>query len=107
MTDELKPCPFCGNTNIAFNFETFGNGMRMVTSFCSACHPATIAEARGVGDTEEEAIEQAVDNWNTRAERTCRPTPMYNTIFECDVCGEIDADGVPNYCPGCGAKVLQ
>lgn len=107
MTDKLKPCPFCGNTNIACNLVTLADWLHMASFSCTACHPASFAEARGVGDTEEEAIEQAADNWNTRAERTCRPAPMYNTIFECDVCGEIDTDGVPNYCPGCGAKVLQ
>lgn len=40
-------------------------------------------------------------------EHTCRPSDDYNNIFECSECGEIDTDGIPNYCPGCGAKVSR
>ena len=45
----------------------------------------------------------------TMRERTCRN--VYGDerwMFECSECGlDIDSDGVPSYCPGCGARVVN
>lgn len=30
----------------------------------------------------------------------------YDRVFECSVCGDMDTDGIPNYCSNCGRKVV-
>lgn len=33
---------------------------------------------------------------------------LYPTeAYECSVCGEVTVEGKPNYCPSCGAKVMD
>lgn len=96
MSVELKPCPFCGGCELdLWSTQYYDEDLWSVS--CHACRVAIVNR-----DSKDEAI----DAWNTRAERTCHPSPLYNHIFECDVCGEEDTDGIPNYCPGCGAKVV-
>lgn len=94
------------------------NGGYLFGIMCNDCR------SRGdVYDTEAEAI----DAWNTRAERTCKPHGEWERVSQtqeirhiyCD-CGEYlgmdrrnslpfgiecKAD-MPNYCPQCGAKVI-
>ena len=107
-TNELKPCPFCGGRakHVYFRFtETH-------SIWCRNCG----AESYEF-DTEEEAIEA----WNTRAERTCTFS-VYQTGDEhfptCSACGYEaareeceDYVGVVYYekrfCPNCGAKAVQ
>lgn len=111
MTQELKPCPFCGGTDIRIKrdltcgFETF-------SVQCMVCDAP-----QNYHDSERGAI----DAWNTRTERT---TPMYRDnhgIWHCENCehgadiwtgsnGALDAwedSWAPNYCPNCGAKVVD
>lgn len=103
MSEELKPCPFCGGEAL---FETYGGTACAVV--CQTCHCGT-ATARLYDGME------AVKAWNRRAERTCRmeynerwshdeyyPTECYN----CSECGHMTYDGVPTFCPNCGAKVV-
>ena len=45
-------------------------------------------------------------NCEARPTGTCSPVPDYEHVFECDVCGAMDTDGVPNFCPNCGRKVV-
>ena len=114
---ELKPCPFCGGEasmesgryqldDVMYSFA------HVECLSCGAC---------GSGFTEEEkpveSLEAlAADAWNRRAERTCRmeynerwshdeyyPTECYN----CSECGHMTYDGVPTFCPNCGAKVMD
>lgn len=104
MSEELKPCPFCGGEAL---FETYGGTACAVV--CQTCHCGT-ATARLYDGME------AVKAWNRRAERTCRmeynerwshdeyyPTECYN----CSECGHMTYDGVPTFCPNCGAKVVS
>ena len=110
MTDELKPCPFCGGeAHISASSDGYG-----VECWNRRCIDMQMDEL----PTEAEAI----DAWNTRAERTCRDTGGY-LMFRCSECGcsvEVDdfdsgepnifVDGIaatPRYCPNCGAKVVD
>ena len=108
----LKPCPFCGGevtllVDAKYGLYTFHHDGR------EKC-PAAYSHHAGYG-TEAEAIEA----WNTRAERTCGveskifiegeyvPCPYYEYEMECG--GQFRWDEVepPNYCPNCGAKVVD
>lgn len=114
---ELKPCPFCGGEAriIAKPYEP---------KVCVGCDDDTCLGFSGLGwlyDSEKEATEA----WNRRAERTCRVVPMDmagnppyrkgNWVFNalCDGCSECGFPfdtmnrGVPNYCPNCGARVVE
>lgn len=81
MTDKLKPCPFCGGPAVV---SEYNGGFASV-----GCGGLCSFKPHAFGFP---SVDSAIEAWNTRAERTCRPTPVYNTIFECDVCGEIDTD---------------
>lgn len=93
---ELKPCPFCGGEAEVLTAESM-NGGYLFGIMCNDCR------SRGdVYNTEAEATEA----WNTRAERTCRNISGKNWwAFECSECGEMIEQGVPEYCPSCGARV--
>ena len=112
MTEELKPCPFCGGeaevSEIAWNVIQ-----------CTACTCQLIVLPIPDGATEEYAIEA----WNTRAERTCHPFSgivlggpecREEKVWRCSECEEVlswdyegydpETDG-PAYCEHCGSKV--
>lgn len=95
-TNELKSCPFCGGRakHVYFRFTDTHS------VWCRNCG----AESYEF-DTEEEAIEA----WNTRAERTCRNVAVQGVLFECSECGAKTVDAVGNYtqeyCAACGRKV--
>lgn len=110
--EELKPCPFCGEKHVMHEqghvivTETARSGPRYGVS-CYSC-----------GGRIEffNTVAEAIDAWNTRAERTCRMEynedwsgdELYPTeAYQCSVCGHITQEGLPNYCPGCGAKVVE
>lgn len=94
--NELKPCPFCGGKakHVYFRF----------TETHSICCGNCGAESYEF-DTEAEAIEA----WNTRAERTCRNVAVEGVLFECSECGAKTVDAVGNYtqeyCAACGRRV--
>lgn len=52
---ELKPCPFCGGTNLTI-INVYGEEYYVDCSTCTTCGPG--------GETEEEAIKA----WNRRVE---------------------------------------
>lgn len=108
--DELKPCPFCGGEAEILTAESMHGG-NLYGVMCDCC-----AGRADVYDTEAEAIEA----WNTRAERTCRMTDR----GECSECGAYivrawtevhDFNGdmkridlrSHNYCSNCGARVVS
>lgn len=108
MTSELKPCPFCGGeAGLYISPAKYG----WKYAFCKKCF-----SSMDDYDTEAEAVEA----WNTRAERTCKPEVYTDTAYGeernailCGKCGgflswEIDwEDLAPNYCQDCGAKVVK
>lgn len=106
---DLKPCR-CGETDVVLGRDdTFIDGVLHRGKwhvFCRGCRTEF-----GRFDSEEEAIEA----WNTRlAERTCHNADNDGIWFECSECGEYltveffgSGYGTPNYCPCCGAKVVE
>lgn len=101
---ELLSCPFCGGEA---RFETYGGTACAVVCQTCGCGTPTMRLDDGM---------IAADLWNRRAERTCRmeyneqwshdeyyPTECYN----CSECGHMTYDGVPTFCPNCGARVVE
>ena len=105
MTDELKLCPFCGGEAEACMY-VFTDGAWVV---CPTCHIST---------ADYSTKDEAINAWNTRAERTCTLDGSHSinygyapvgTVWEWDLsCGHhIEMDDCPDYCPYCGAKVVD
>lgn len=118
MNDELKSCPFCGGEAIGFEWsddDEVDEGERHADdAYCAvkANHKDDCLLKVGefymwIAATEEEAAEI----WNKRAERTCHREEDQNnwgTMYDdwCSECDEHIKQGA-NYCPGCGAKVVD
>ena len=105
MMDALKPCPFCGGeAKVAI-----GQGQHDGHGYIVFCDRCWVSQSY-LDKTEAEAIEA----WNTRAERTCRNNDTDNDdFFQCSECGSSSVTeflrggyGIPTYCPNCGAKVV-
>lgn len=95
MSDELKPCPFCG--------EDAAKLTSLQGQFVVVCHGCG---ARGSMCQKEEG---AARWWNTRAERTCKYESTNRCTWVCTSCGmEIETRHFGyKYCPNCGAKVVE
>lgn len=104
MSDELKPCPFCGGAAHA-SLAAYASGAT-AHALCDGCGAAVLGYGRG-----ERGLRDAVKRWNRRAERTCRDlNPPSCRDFECSECGESSEFTpcfMPNYCPNCGARVEE
>lgn len=99
---DLKPCPFCGGEaqTTLRNIGDSGEDFWSVECFNTECGCDFC-----LYHTEAEAIEA----WNTRAERTCYITPYGLPLSDCPIgkcsnCGH-GADVNSKYCWQCGAKV--
>lgn len=111
--EDLKPCPFCGSAaeTCSYYFEEGDMTLWQVRCKerpCKVEHPCYTADSFISFATEAEAIEA----WNTRAERTCR---IYETDHEyedsvrCSACRmTFNRPWDPfKYCPNCGARVVE
>lgn len=108
MCSELKPCPFCKSqkapelsscidVEACVDFEACeSDGV-----FCICCdiNKGGCGASSGFRFTKEEAIEA----WNTRAERTCKNRGGH---MGCSECGWYLNENA-RYCDGCGAKVVD
>lgn len=98
MSDELKPCPFCGGEA----------GWVSGSIHCSSCGVSMRGTFGPAAETNK--------RWNARVERTCRMNHvlLYDEEgvegIECDECGWEDIhswdEPMPERCPGCKAKVV-
>lgn len=102
---ELKPCPFCGGEADEYEGD-YGNGI-----YCMMCG-AMVGEPIHLEyrTTKRVSIDEAIDAWNTRSERTCRmeteeSCQNWNSCSECDA--DYYTDQPINYCPNCGARVIE
>ena len=104
---ELLFCPFCGRQT----YRKHDGGVWLTTTNHKRGCIMRDALAFVAFDTEAEAIAA----WNARAERTCRMKPVYaSNALECSECSsyvatwdaECDVCSI-NYCPNCGARVVE
>lgn len=103
MTNELKPCPFCGGEAYAVDVLE-----KRAHAVCDTCHASTAYYFSEV---------EAIAAWNTRAERTCQQVdvtvkyqPYVTHMTACSLCGEtlaVEEYPAPNYCSKCGARVVD
>lgn len=126
---KLKPCPFCGSEDISVSAGYWDCHGACYEVTCAnpqcAVHPYS-----DLYPTEAEAIEA----WNNRTEtvtvtagittvtdtpqityvpeRTCKNVDDEFPFFKCSECGcnavvgyGSSGDGLPNFCPNCGARV--
>lgn len=62
MTQEIKPCPFCGRdpyTNVHNNPK---NGIHWADVGCNPCY----IYFRASGGSDDAALDDALEQWNTR-----------------------------------------
>ena len=117
MMQELKPCPFCGSSNLARSVDggilpDFIDSARfdyrekpyyitctLTCDDCGAMLQGYTATSKHEDCDPDDAIEDAYSKWNTRAERTCanvwdkEPEPKCDNGFKCSLCGYSVSDG--------------
>lgn len=97
ISDELKPCPFCGKPA---RIQTYTNERKAIV--CGNVNCPCFMNGN-LFDTEAEAV----NAWNTRTERTCNNLANHQGCkeFVCSECGAHYLGFKFMYCPNCGAKV--
>lgn len=106
---ELKPCPFCGG-QATFVTSLHITGEYSAIAMCERCKAKT--DSMRAHD-EEDAEVMAAACWNTRAEITCdnfggeEGTNGEGYDFACSSCGWCGDVPDPNFCPNCGARVME
>lgn len=92
---ELKPCPFCGGEiRIVRLHGSYGEPWYARCDRCEVSGYYYKTEA------------QAIEAWSDRLERTCHNINATGA-FRCSECDATDLDfDKPDYCHGCGAKVV-
>lgn len=108
-SQKLLNCPFCGGEAETWSHYFEEEDMTLWQVRCKERpydveHPCYTADSFISFTTEAEAVEA----WNTRAERTCRYEPTNRCTHVCTSCGrEVETLHLGyNYCPNCGSKVI-
>lgn len=109
-TDELKPCPFCGGTNVRFIELRPGYG----TVGCGTCC-FDMPSSDYMILPRAEAIAATLGRGTCNADKLCDGYLHY-TSYRCRGCGErfayrpIDGKGrgaSPKFCPNCGRRIEE
>lgn len=110
---ELKPCPKGCDSFIDVGTREIDESWWSAIVRCADCG----IELRRGAQSEKEALEKAIEAWNTRAERTCHPVEKFTEdspwpVMVCSECGRqlhYDEHREISYQPycGCGAKVVE
>lgn len=112
MSEELKPCPFCGGEA---DVHYFAHDDSECTVMCSNPNCRASVSARSCGSMTA-AYNRARKLWNHRAERMCRIVRARWDDGECvwgcrcTACGDrftYETGTTWSYCPACGAKVVE
>ena len=124
MSEELKPCPFCGGEGKLI-LGHYSEDSRMDTPWyvkCKSCSATSTAVMpdwakynpyhRKTSECEAAMLDKAVKAWNTRHVETCENASWDSeSQFYCSKC-ECTDDlpllwGELNYCPNCGRLVVE
>lgn len=107
MTNELKPCPFCGGeatlSQDAFE-ETDG-----FNEWAVSCENVPCRDRIGVSSWGYASQSAAIEAWNTRYWRTCTREIIDGTSIRYSVCSECKSmmDVSDAFCRRCGAEVVD
>lgn len=68
--DKLKPCPFCGGSDLFYTYEINDLGDRIPTIFCNSCKAIFRAENDSPYYSEKETFDylkkKNIEAWNRR-----------------------------------------
>lgn len=121
MSDDLKPCPFCGGENVTNEFDD-----PFYSVICGICGASSaFSDEEGAvrlwnaraAVTDEQFSRAVHDGRAWQVVRECHAVlkskpcylpedpPEVDEFHECSECGEVFPYGPEGYCPRCGAKV--
>ena len=109
MSEELKPCPFCGS-EARFVKVSDTMGSMKLTAWKVQCSKCWCSPYPNNTHGDKHVVAR---QWNNRVERTCRivdktVSASGITQRECSACGAaISDEECPIYCWRCGAKVID
>lgn len=103
MTRELKPCPFCGGK--AYYWRGNESGLYRVGCNNGSCRGYVMDDIKRI------SLENVVEAWNTRSERTCKfESDIISTAWDENdneiETGEV-ADEADMYCGNCGYPMIR
>ena len=91
MSEELKPCPFCGCGEGNLYIVAVGQyGYDTVGIFCNGCKQLVTLEENECEGNNGQTRKKAIDAWNRRA-----------AAETCDTCKHHHDEWYENYCDGC------
>ena len=124
MSNELKPCPFCGGDAALESKTRLGSGGCDLFEWHVSCRRCGV-ETPKIADKamrDKDGIRLTTDGiavvtagWNARSERTTTVTPAsdpnYSHNCQCDNCGyhmnRRSSGSLHSYCPGCGSRIIM